>query len=97
MKITKPKANQILIEDDILKKYDLKVKTKGGLNKSKYNLPYEGLILVYRLPGMDSSKQIFYGNMVSINTLLASSLNNLVKLKMVDIDTLLEVTKDGKF
>ena len=37
MKITKPKENQLLFEDENLKKFNLKVQNETGLNKSKYN------------------------------------------------------------
>ena len=38
MKVTKPKENQILIEDDLFKRFSLKVKSKSILDIKSFNL-----------------------------------------------------------
>ena len=96
MKITKPKENQILIEDDVLKRFALKVKSKTGLNTSSYNDVYEGFIFAYRLPDMDASKQIFYGNTISIMTLFCSCLENIMINNLISEDQLEEMFKAVK-
>lgn len=96
MKITKPKANQILIEDDVLKKFDMKVKSNGGLNESGFNELYEGFILAYRLPDMDASKQLFYGMPVSVMTLFCSCLESVVSQGLVSEDILDEMVEAVK-
>lgn len=80
MKITKPKKNQILLEDDCFTDLDLEVKSKTGLNNSEFNEDYNGLVLLYRLPNMDASKHLFYGDKLSILTLLTGGLKNLEKI-----------------
>lgn len=96
MKITKPKDNQILIEDDVLKQFDMKVKSNGGLNESGYNELYQGFILAYRLPNMDASKQIFYGMPISIMTLFCSCLENVVSQGLVNEEVLDDMVKAVK-
>ncbi len=98
MKITKPKDNQLLIEDDVLKKFELKVKSNTGLNSSGYNEVYQGLILAYRLPDMDASKQIFYGSPISIMTLFCSCLESIVANNLIsedNIDEMVEAVKEN--
>jgi len=96
MKITKPQANQILFEDDNFKKFDLEVKSKAGLNSTEYNETYNGFILAYRQPNMDASKQIFYGNDISICSLLCSCLKKMLIYRIIDEDALDEITKSVK-
>ncbi|MBQ7308234.1 MAG: hypothetical protein IJW82_06905 [Clostridia bacterium] len=96
MRITKPKENQLLIEDDCLKEYKLDVESKTGLNETIYNRFYEGMILAYRLPNMDASKQMFYGSPASIMTLMCSSIENLLVNKLVSEDQLDEIIKEIK-
>ena len=79
MKITKPKDNQLLIEDENFVKFKLDVSSKTGLNDSYYNNLYEGLILGYRLPNMDASKQMFMESKLSMMTLYASMTENLLR------------------
>lgn len=79
MKITKPKDNQLLIEDENLINFKIDVSSKTGLNNSCYNNLYEGLILGYRLPNMDASKQMFMGSKLSMMTLYASMTENLLR------------------
>ena len=98
MKITKPKDNQILIEDDIFKQFELKVKSNTGLNNSGYNKIYQGLILAYRLPDMDASKQLFYGDPISIMTLFCSCLESIVANGLIsedNIDDMVEAVKEN--
>lgn len=83
MKITKPKSNQLLIEDNCLKQFNLKVNSDGGLNNSGYNMLYNGFILAYRQPDMNASKQIFYGNQLTIMTLFCSCLESLLRQKVI--------------
>ena len=83
MKITKPKENQLLFEDENLKKFTLKVQ-----NKSKYNKSYNGVILAYRQPDMDASKQMFFGNTMTICTLISSCLENLLNYGILNEEML---------
>lgn len=96
MKISKPKENQILIEDDSFKFFSLNVKSKTGLNKSKFNQIYQGLILAYRLPDMEASKQIFYGNLTSILTLFSSCLENIMINNLINEEQLQDMIKGVK-
>ena len=96
MKVTKPKENQILIEDDLFMKLSLKVKSNTGLNDSKYNKLYQGLILAYRLQDMEASKQIFYGNPTSIMTLFCSCLENIMINNLINEDQLQDMIKNIK-
>lgn len=96
MQITKPKDNQILIEDDVLKQFKLKVETNAGLNERGFNEFYQGFILAYRLPDMDASKQIFYGNPVSIVTLFCSCMENIVSQGLIDEEVLDDMVKAVK-
>ena len=79
MKVTKPKDNQLLIEDEALRNFKLKVSSKTGLNNSYFNNLYEGMILGYRLPNMDASKQMFMGSKISLMTLYVSMTENLLR------------------
>lgn len=88
MKITKPKENQLLFEDENLKKFALKVQNETGLNNSKYNKSYDGVILAYRQPDMDASKQMFFGNAMTICTLISSCLENLLNYGILNEETL---------
>lgn len=86
MKVLKVAENQILLEDEAFKNIrdcDLNiVKSKTGLNNSEYDKDYEAMILAFRQPGMDASKQLFLGNAVSLYTIVASILENLVRQKI---------------
>ena len=93
MKISKPKENQLLFEDDSFKHFDLEVKTKTGLNESSFNNIYESFILFYRCKGMDASKQMFMGNQVSIVTALTSIINKLLATGIMNKDILEDVVK----
>ncbi|MBR2493752.1 MAG: hypothetical protein IKB64_09900 [Paludibacteraceae bacterium] len=94
MKITKPRANQILLEAEELKGFDLKVKTKTGLNDSKFNDEYEATILLYRFPGMDASKQFLMGTEASLYTILASTFQNLLDRKVFSEKILLDLVNE---
>lgn len=83
MKVTKPKDNQLSFEDDALKAFDTKVKSKTGLSKSKCNSLYESFILFYRFKDMEASKQMYMGNRISILTSLTSMLDQLIKAKVI--------------
>lgn len=83
MKISKPKENQLLFEDDNLKQLKLEVESKTGLSKSVLNEIYEGLILGYRTVGMDASKQLFLGDKLSIMTLFSSMIENMLTYKIL--------------
>lgn len=84
MKITKPKKNQILLEDDSFKAFNLEVESKTGLNNTEINDIYEAFILGYRVPNMDASKQMFLGNAVSLMTLFSSMLENMINCGVID-------------
>lgn len=88
MKVTKPKKNQLLFEDDTLKCFDLEVQTKTGLKESEYDDLYESFILFYRFKGMDSSKQFYMGNKVSILTSITSILERLLNYRVITINDL---------
>lgn len=96
MKITKPKMNQILIEDDCLINFDINVKSKTGLSNSEFNEKYEGLVFGYRLPNMEASKQIFYGSQVSIATLLTSMLDSVDERGIVELEMIVDAIKDKR-
>ena len=96
MKITKLKDNQVLIEGDELVDFDLKVKNKTGLASSGYNDIYESLILLYRFPGMDASKQLFYGNQLSILTILSSGFQNLLDNNIITEEQLTDLVETVK-
>lgn len=93
MKVSKPKENQLLFEDDSFKHFDLEVKSKTGLNESSLNDIYESFILFYRFKGMDASKQMFMGNQVSIVTALTSIINRLLATGIMSKDILEDVVK----
>ena len=95
MIINKPKDNQILFEDDNFKHFKLEVQSKTGLNKSKYNNDYDGIMLCYRQPNMDASKQIFFGNSITICTLICSSLENLLTYGVLNEDMLEDMVKQA--
>lgn len=78
MKITKPKENQLLFEDDIFKDFKLECEHKNIIEGSKFDENYNGIVLGYRFTPMGSSKQMFYGSNISILTLLSSMLDNLL-------------------
>ncbi len=96
MKVTKPKENQVLLEDDIFRQFDLNVESKTGLVDSEFNESYECLILSYRLPNMEASKQIFYGDIVGINTIITSMLKNLIDKKIIDLEYINHLIKESK-
>lgn len=83
MKVSKPKENQLLFEDEYLRELKLEVETKGGLNDSEFNEIYEGLILGYRTVGMDASKQMFVGDKISLMTLFSAMLENMFTYKII--------------
>ena len=83
MKVSKPKENQLLFEDDNLKQLKLEVKSKTGLSKSVLNEIYEGLILGYRTVGMEASKQVFVGDKLSLMTLFSSMMENMLTYKIL--------------
>ena len=94
MKISKPKENQILIEDDNLKQFNLEVQSKTGLRDSEFDSLYEGMIFAYRQPGMDASKQMFMGSPVSIMTLTASMIENLFRYKLLSEKDIIKLVKE---
>ncbi len=96
MKISKPKDNQLLFEDDILKDFELEVKSKTGLVNSPINELYETFILFYRFKDMDASKQIFCGNKLSLMTSIASMLDRLINesdFTIKDIEKIVAMVK----
>lgn len=96
MLVTKPKNNQLLLEDDSFENFDLGVHSKTGLVDSEFDKIYEALILCYRLPGMDASKQMFYGDRLSVMTLLSSTLQNLLTYHIIDEESLDDVVSSVK-
>ena len=83
MKVSKPKENQLLFEDDNLKQLKLEVKSKTGLSKSVLNEIYEGLILGYRTVAMEASKQVFVGDKLSLMTLFSSMIENMLTYRIL--------------
>lgn len=83
MKVSKPKENQLLFEDDYLRELKLEVETKGGLNDSEFNDIYEAIILGYRTTNMDASKQMFVGDKMSLMTLFSAILENMFAYKIL--------------
>ena len=94
MKITKPKETQILLEDEHFKNFHLDVVSNTGLNESEFNEFYEGLILTYRQPNMDASKQMFFGNVPSICTLMCSMLEQLLVREILNEKEFKRMIKD---
>lgn len=94
MKITKPKENQILLEDEAFKKFTLDVKSKSGLKDSEFDEEYEGLLLAYRQPGMDASKQIMFGSQISILTLTCSLIENIIRYELLTEEQLMDTLKE---
>ena len=94
MKVTKPKENQILLEDEALKKFTLEVKSNTGLNASDIDELYEGLLLAYRIHGMDASKQIMFGSQLSILTLTCSLIENIIRYKLLSEEQLMDTLKE---
>lgn len=96
MKVSKPKENQLLFEDDMFKQFDTEVKSKTGLVNSPINELYESFILFYRFKDMDASKQIFYGNKLSLMTSIASMLDRLINesdFTIKDIEKIVAMVK----
>lgn len=91
MKITKPKENQILIEDERLKNFKLENETPSGLEQSEFDNIYETLVLGYRMSGMSASKQIFYGDKLSLLTIFTSMLKNLIDSNVITKDELINI------
>lgn len=91
MKVTKPKDNQLLFEDDVFKVFDIEVKSKTGLIDSEYNDFYESFILFYRFKGMEASKQMYMGNKISILTSLTSMLERLMNKKVITREDLANI------
>lgn len=91
MKVTKPKENQLLFEDDVLKGFELEVKSKTGLANSPINDLYETFMLFYRFKGMDASKQLYTGNKISIMTGINSMLEQLIRAEIITKKDLKEI------
>lgn len=95
MKVCKLKDNQILLEDESfknLKDSDLQVvESKTGLSDSEYNNIYESLILAYRTPGMDASKQIYVGDRLSLLTTISSMLQQMIDHDILSFNLLYEI------
>lgn len=91
MKVTKPKENQLLFEDDVLKGFELEVKSKTGLTNSPINDLYETFVLFYRFKGMDASKQLYTGNKLSIMTGINSMLEQLIRAGIITKKDLKEI------
>lgn len=96
MKVSKLKDTQLLIEGDEIANLDLRVHSKTGLASSEFDNVYESLLLMYRFPGMDASKQLFYGDTISILTLLSSSLQNLLEYNILTEEQLDDVINSVK-
>ena len=80
LKITKPNKTSILIEGDEIVSFNPEVQSKTGLtDDKKYDETYNVFTLFYRFPGMDASKQMILGNIISIKVMLASLMHTLLK------------------
>lgn len=91
MKVSKPKDNQLLFEDDVLKGFELEIKSKTGLANSPINDLYETFMLFYRFKGMDASKQLYTGNKISIMTGINSMLEQLIRAGIITKKDLKEI------
>ena len=103
MKITKPKENQLLFEDDALKDFKLECEYENIIKGSNFDKDYNGIIFAYRFTPMGCSKQMFYGNEMTILTLLSSMLDNLLTHKVLTekklhymVDMVIEQVKERK-
>lgn len=93
MKVTKPKSNQILIEDDLIK--DIKIKNEK-LDK-EYDENYQVLLFGYRQKGMPNSIQLFSGNSLkSISVLFLSIMETLDRELGIKPEHLLEIYNNVK-
>lgn len=88
MRVTKPTETQVLIEDPLLRGFKLEVESETGLVNSKFDNIYETLVLAYRFPGMDASKQIFYGDKLSLLTIFSSTFQNLIERDIMSVSDL---------
>lgn len=91
MKVFKSAEDTLCIQGDFVPLLDLNVKTKTGLSESAMDSIYEAVLIGYRLPGMDASKQIIAGDRVSVCTLTASLLENLLRHKVITDKDLLKL------
>lgn len=97
MKVTKPTETQVLIEDQALRGFKVEVESETGLADSKFDSVYETLVLAYRFPGMDASKQIFYGDKLSLLTIFCSIFQNLIErnsLTVSDLETMVDGVRE---
>lgn len=79
MKVYKSKEDTLCIQGKELIKFEVEVKSKNKeLTDSAFDGAYDTMILGYRFPGMEASKQIFYGSKLSIATLLCSMMENML-------------------
>ena len=90
MKMTKPKRDQLLIEADFLKEFDIENFSKEVGN----GIPNEeGMILLLKTNNMPVSKQIFYGNFIYLKTLVMSVLDSALREGIIDEKELKDMIK----
>lgn len=92
MKVYKSSEDTLCIQGKEIKKFEIDPIHKGKeLVDSVFNGAYNTMVLGYRFPGMEASKQMFYGSKLAITTLLCSMLENMLLHNVLTEDELKEV------
>lgn len=92
MKVYKSSEDTLCIQGKEIKKFEIEPIHKGKeIVDSVFNGAYNTMILGYRFPGMEASKQMFYGSKLAITTLLCSMLENMLSHNVLTEDELKEV------
>lgn len=91
MKVYKTNEDTLCIQGKEIKKFEIDPIHKGKeLVDSVFNGAYNTMILGYRFPGMEASKQMFYGSKLAMTTLLCSMLENMLLHDVLTEDELKE-------
>ena len=76
MKVYKSSEDTLCIQGKEIKKFEVEPVHKGKeLVDSVFNGAYNTMILGYRFPGMEASKQMFYGSKLAISNILQSNVD----------------------
>lgn len=91
MKVYKLNEDTLCIQGKELKKFEVEPIHKGKeLIDSMFNGAYNTMLLGYRFPGMEASKQMFYGSKLAITTLFCSMMENMLLNNVLTEDELKE-------
>ena len=84
MKVYKSKEDTLCIQGKEMIKFNVESDYKGReIVDSTFDGAYDTMILGYRFPGMEASKQIFYGSKLAIATLLCSMMENMLLRNLI--------------